>query len=1231
LGLLTLVGVVPLAQRFISSGSSTSHKAVSAEQLPISFEVNQGQADSQVRFLAHGPGYSLFLTPQEALLALSTSGHGSSASSPDAADPSLLTPARPPTLVGMQFLNANPQPKLTGENSLPGIVNYLLGNDPAMWRTHIPTFAQVRYQSIYSGIDLLYHSNQGHLEYDFVVAPGSDPSQIHLRFTGVERLSLDSQGELLLHLPAAILPEGAPQVYQTVNGTRRQIASSYVLQGTQDVGFALGDYDTSKPLVIDPTVLFSTTLGGLANDYSTGLAVDRMGNTYITGSTSSSDFPTSNPLQSANAGSSDAFVAEVNAAGTALVYSTYLGGSGADWGNSIAVDGAGNAYVTGVTFSTNFPTHGPLQSTFGGGPSDAFVAEVNAAGTALVYATYLGGSGADWGTGIAVDSAGDAYITGGTGSSNFPTHTPLQAANAGTANAFVAKLNAAGNALVYSTYLGGGNYDYASGIAIDGSGNAYITGTTHSSNFPTHTPLQAANAGITDAFVAKLNPAGTALVYATYLGGSNTDMGNGIAVDSSGNAYITGSTTSSNFPTHTPLQAANAGITDAFVAKLNAAGTALVYSTYLGGNGTDRGTDIAVDSSGNAYITGSTTSSNFPSLIPLQAANAGGNDAFVAKLNAAGSALLYSDYLGGKSNDWGSGIACDGTGNIYVTGATASSDFPTSHPIQTYGGMEEGFLVKISPAQSLISPGAIALATAPGVSPGQQTLTLSNIGASALSWSANSLPAWASVSPSSGSVSGGHTQTLTLTFNTTSTTPQTYTTNLVLTTSDPNMPTLSVPITVVSATLSKTWYFAEGYTGSGFSEFLTLANPNPVQANVQVTYLLGSGAPILKTYQVAANARATIVVNQEVGPNQNVSMVVNSDQPIVAERPMYFTYTGLPGYSIPGGSDVLGATQLATSFDFGYLDTSAGHATFLTILNPNSSTLTATIQYFSAAGGAGTTVVHTVPANSRGTVAVNIEGLAPGSYSALVSLDQPGLVERPMYLKDSVTGYTGSADVVGVATPQTDWYFAEGYTNTTFSERYYLSNPNPSQSANATVTFFLSTGTTQTKTVTIPAGGQVVVDANALLGNNVNNSAHVSATLPILAERFMSFSFPGATTIPGATDVLGASTPSNLFYFAEGYTGSGFDEYLTIENPSSTQVATVSVTFYPDTGGAPTVKIYTIAPSSRFTLFTADVMPNASFSMQVVSNVPIVAERPMYFNFANSGQTGGTDVIGYQP
>jgi hypothetical protein len=397
-------------------------------------------------------------------------------------------------------------------------------------------------------------------------------------------------------------------------------------------------------------------------------------------------------------------VTKLNSAGTALVYSTYLGGSGTDQGIDIAVDAAGSAYVTGTTDSTNFPTTaGAFQAALAGTSTDAFVTKLSPAGAALVYSTYLGGSGSDQGVGIAVDAGGSAYVTGLTGSANFPTASPIQAALVGSSDAFVTKLNPTGSApLVYSTYLGGSGAEQGNRIAVDAAGSAYVTGTTDSLNFPTTAgAFQTASGGLDDAFVTKLTPAGSALAYSTYLGGSGTEQSFGIAVDSAGSAYVTGTTDSPNFPTTAGAfdVTANGGF-DAFVTKLTPAGSALVYSTYLGGSGSggDSGIGIAVDSAGNAYVTGETTSDDFPTASPVQAARGGGLDAFVTKLNPAGSALVYSTFLGGSNLDTGQGIAVDSGGNAYVAGFTSSPNFPTTTGAfdQTANGGDDTFVAKLT-------------------------------------------------------------------------------------------------------------------------------------------------------------------------------------------------------------------------------------------------------------------------------------------------------------------------------------------------------------------------------------------------------------------------------------------------------------------------------------------------------------------------------------------------------
>jgi len=707
-------------------------------KLPLSFEANQGQTDEQVKFVSRGPGYTLFLTGTEAVLQLRNADFGlrneqraglrQPAPTPHSAirNPQL---ARPVTL-RMRLVGANPNAEARGVEELPGKSNYFIGNDPSKWRTNVPNYAKVEYRDVYPGVNLVYYGNQQQLEHDFVVAPGADPNAIRFGVEGADKTEVDPSGDLVLHGVAGEVRLRKPVVYQKVAGVRREVSGSYVLRpssqsairnpkspiegstirnpqseirnpqsnGPQsEIAFQVGSYDPSQPLVIDPVLVYSTYLGGSGYVYGSGIAVDASGNAYVTGYTSSANFPTASPLQAASGGGPyDAFVSKLNAAGSALVYSTYLGGLSDDRGYGIAVDAAGSAYVTGYTNSANFPTTGSLQPAYGGG-SDVFVAKLNVAGSALVYSTYLGGSGWDEGRGIAVDASGSAYVTGYTSSANFPTAGPLQGSlGGGSWDAFAAKLDVAGSALVYSTYLGGSGDDYGYGIAVDSAGSAYVTGDTNSPNFPTASALQATyGGGMHDAFVAKLNVAGSALVYSTYLGGGSSDYGSAIAVDASGNAYVTGYTASTGFPTESPLQPTGGGNYDVFVAKLNAAGSALVYSTYLGGSLEDYAYGIAVDAFGNAHVTGTTNSTNFPTLAALQATHGGVCDAFVAKLNAAGSALVYSTYLGGSGGDYGYGIAVDSSGSAYVTGQTSSTNFPTASPLQASGG---AFLAKIAVA-----------------------------------------------------------------------------------------------------------------------------------------------------------------------------------------------------------------------------------------------------------------------------------------------------------------------------------------------------------------------------------------------------------------------------------------------------------------------------------------------------------------------------------------------------
>jgi uncharacterized repeat protein (TIGR01451 family) len=965
-------------------------------RLPLSFEANQGQADAEVKFVSRGAGYQLYLTGNEATLALERN---------DAAND--MSVAAQGAVLRLRLVAAEKNPQVVGLNQLPGKTNYFIGSKQEDWRTNVPSFERVEFKDVYPGVNVAYYGNQRQLEYDFIVAPGAKTEQIKLSFEGAEQVRIDERGELVLSTAGGEVRQHKPVVYQESDGARKEIASRYVLTGENEVGFVLGDYDRSKTLVIDPVLVYSTYLGGLGTDQALAIAVDATGHVYVSGITLSNNFPTVNALQGAAGGTTasfDAFVAKLNPAGTALVYSTYLGGNLNDRGHSIAVDAAGNAYVTGMTSSANFPTANAWQPNLRG-TSDAFIAKLNPAGTALVYSTYLGGVSVDQANGVAVDAGGNAYLAGMTGSSNFPTLSPLQANrhgnvffksndggdqwnafdtglqsgiinslavnpanpsivyaatdsgvykstdgggswagagldqlnafinelaldptnpstlyaatnssgvykstdggvnwsqsntgltasavlslainptspnyiyagtrlggifrssdgganwiasstglpgtvssvpvivihpanpvimyagtnrgvyrsdNAGTswsapislttstindiavdrinsstlyaaaslgfykstnggvnwtmieaatnyyaANAividpnspltmyvatsgagvvkstdggavwttianglpnrtvyalalnplntsvihagalagsdgFLTKLNPSGTPL-FSTYLGGTLNEAANAIALDSQGNAYVAGQTESTNFPLVNPVQSTNVGVTGGFVTKFNAAGSALVYSTYLGGSEYDVATGIAVDAAGNAYVAGETYSTDFPTANPLQATCVNCenfaTDAFVSKLSPGGNAFVYSTYLGGADSDGATGIAVDAGGNAFVTGYTNSFNFPTIDPAQGVTGGPIDAFVTKLNASGSSLLYSTYLGGLASERANGIAVDSSNNAYVTGYTNALNFPTANALQaTSGGGTDAFIAKL--------------------------------------------------------------------------------------------------------------------------------------------------------------------------------------------------------------------------------------------------------------------------------------------------------------------------------------------------------------------------------------------------------------------------------------------------------------------------------------------------------------------------------------------------------
>lgn len=738
-GILILINqapspVTPICQT--GQFSSASHLPQSMPEaygkLPLSFIENHGQLDARVAYYIQGRDKSIFLTAEGLTFRMRIADSGARIEDrglkiDDRADLSQIF--NPQSVIGnprsairnrqsaignrqsavlrMKLTGANRAPVAVGLEELPGKSNYFSGRDPKRWRAGIPTYAKVKYEGVYPGVDLVYYGKERQLEYDFVVAPGADPRSIRLDFNGADKVTVDDRGDLVLETGGGQIRMRKPVIYQIgqgagqeAPGVKQEIAGGYTLDANCQVSFEIGAYDPSRTLVIDPVMVYSTYLGGSGEDVGTNITVDSSGNAYVTGLTESANFPTANPAQRTLGGVIDAFIVKLNPAGTAVVYSTYLGGSDEDQALSIATDTAGAAYVTGQTCSSDFPTKNGFQPAIGGF-CDSFVTKLDSAGS-LSYSTYLGGSEQDPGIGIAVDTAGNAYVTGWTNSPNFPTKNPLQPALADSSgDAFVTKLDATGSALVFSTYLGGRQgFDRAFDIALDASGNVHVVGETRSDDFPTMRSLQPPRGD--DGFVAKLNAAGSAFIYSTRLGGSSSDEARGVALDSSGAAYVTGITSSQDFPTVNPSQPALGGESDAFVVRIPPGGSSLLYSTYLGGRGSENdefGGAIAVDAVGQAYVTGTTNSPDFPIKDPLKPALSGGTDVYVAMLTIGG-ALGYSTYLGGSDRDQGffGGIAVDANRNAYVIGVTTSSDVPTTQgAAQTnFGGSIDAFITKIS-------------------------------------------------------------------------------------------------------------------------------------------------------------------------------------------------------------------------------------------------------------------------------------------------------------------------------------------------------------------------------------------------------------------------------------------------------------------------------------------------------------------------------------------------------
>jgi hypothetical protein len=698
---MSLVATVFFLQISFQAQQPATNSAARLKGLPISFEENHGQVDSQVQFLARAGKATMYFTPAEAVLVLDSRN---SQNKPEI------------SALRLKWIGANPRLQMVAENPLPGRINYLIGRDPAQWHTGLPTFARVHYRGLFPGVDAIFYGNKGGIEYDLVLVPGADPAKISFALEGATSMRLANSGDLVLTLRDAEVRQLKPMVYQEINGARRLLPAHYIIHRDKTVGFEIAGFNRNLPMVIDPRLAYSTYLGSDTVDTVTSVAVDQFGNAYATGSTVFG-FPTKNPAQQNQLGT-DAFVTKFSPSGGSLIYSTILGGSAADSGSAIAIDRFGNAYVAGETESTDFPTTPGAFQPSGTDANNGFITKLNPSGSSFAYSLLLGGGDSDSIRGLALDTQHRVYVTGFTCSTNFPIKNAFQpvtnsqnCANGG-GDAFVTRVNATGTDLDYSTYLGGMISSIGNGIAVNSTFQAYVTGATASPDFPT-TPgafqrtLKAKvitgfphDTNQDNAFVTKFSADGKSLVYSTFLGGTANDVGTAIALDPDGRACVAGTASSPDFPiTSAAFQKTKHGSTDAFVTKFQLSGGGLFYSTFLGGSGSDGANSIAVDSFGRAYVAGGTSSADFPVLNPIQAHLGGSQDAFVTKLSATGNALFFSTYLGGTAADVANSIRLDSAANAFIGGATDSTNFPTTPGAfsRTKKQGTDGWVAKITP------------------------------------------------------------------------------------------------------------------------------------------------------------------------------------------------------------------------------------------------------------------------------------------------------------------------------------------------------------------------------------------------------------------------------------------------------------------------------------------------------------------------------------------------------